>query len=108
MKDSNKKIALEQRIAKLKESADNKKWKRVKRTFFVLCGVVFLAVFVLGEIRTKQDFFIYLLCTPVASGLIMAASTLVMLYVTSGAMEDEKHIARLEGELNTISSLNDE
>ena len=93
---------LRQQISFMRDKSDREKWKRCGKTFFVLTGVVYLAAFAWGEISDIEEFLYCLIGVPFLSGLIMFVSMLVMLYISTGALEDEKYIAKLEGELNAV------
>jgi hypothetical protein len=94
---------LRQRILEMAHTCGDKKWKRVKRTFLVLSGAIYLLVFMYGkEINDIKDFLTILIGVPIASGFIMFIAYAILAYIITGALEEEKAIARLEGELNAI------
>lgn len=107
MKDLSREEKLEQEILEMADACGDKKWMRVKRTFFILSGVVYsieLYCILKGGIN---DINIYAICgllfAPLfIAGFIMFISSMVLLYIISGAMEDEKAIAKKIGELNGI------
>ena len=94
---------LRQEIYNFERIAEDRKTRRVKKTFFVLSAVVYLAAFMSGEMNSIQDYLGWIIAAPVAAGLLMFISLMVMLYITTGAMNDEKHIARLQGRLDEIT-----
>jgi hypothetical protein len=106
MKDLEREEELRRLISVMRDKCDKEKWRRIKRTFFVLCGVVYLAAFIWGGINNMTEFFCCLMAGPIISAFIIYASTMVLFYISSGAMDDEKYIARLEGELNAITQFN--
>lgn len=97
---------LRQLISRAKDACDKKKDKRVIRTFLVFSVVVYLAAQCFGAMSNIKDYFIWLVAAPIFAGLIMFGAMLLLLYIHNGAMEDEKYIARLEGELNATVRFN--
>ena len=98
---------MEQEIVKMAEEYGDKKWSRCKRTFFVISGVLYLFeiyLLIKGSISDISfDIICALIFSPlVAAGFIMLISCGIMFYITNGAMEDEKHLAKKMGELNAI------
>ena len=100
MKDLSRAEELKQLISRTKDACENKKWLRVKKTFFVLSGVIYVAAFMFGEISDKEHFFEWLIIAPILAALTILISLGVLYHIITGAMTDEKSIARLEGELN--------
>ncbi len=106
MKDLSKEERLEQQIIEMAYTAGNKKWSRVKRTLFFLSGGIYLLALyydgiVLGTLEIEECLYLLILA-PVFAGLIMIMSYVVLGYIVTGAMEDEKAIAKKMGELNAI------
>lgn len=102
-KINNRIAELEHRIYEKAEEYGNNKWKRVKRTFFVLSGIVYVAAFQIGAIRGSITTYLsWLVIAPIMAGIIMFVSSLVMLYCTSHSKEEEKTLAKMIAELNTI------
>jgi hypothetical protein len=102
MSDLSREEELKQRISELAYACDKKKWLRVKRTFFVLSGVIYAAVLYIGldyKIIDVKYLLSWLVATPVLAGFIFLISLGVSHYIITGAMEDEKAIAKLEGKL---------
>lgn len=115
---------LEQLISRKDDAFDKEQWKRLKRTFFVLCGVIYFILLYLasengiyisdiikGVIKAISDMDIesifYLLVSltlgvAVAAGLIMFVSFGVTFYIMNGALKRAETIAKLKGELNAI------
>lgn len=93
---------LEQQILEMAEEYGDRKWRRVKRTFFVLCGVIYLIAFMSGEMDCVQDYLRWILASPISAGLIMCVSYGVLFYMIDGSMKEEKAIARKMGELEAI------
>ena len=96
---SGEEARLRQEIEKLDKLFEKKKGKRVLRTFLVFSGVVYLAAQYFGAMSNIIDYLTWLVLAPIFSGLIMFGASLLLLYIWGGAMEDEKHLARLEGQL---------
>lgn len=99
---------LRQLIDKKADAISEKKWLRLKRTFFVLSGVVYLQALYLGldaDIIDMEYLITSLLAAPVVAGFIMLISYGVLYYIITGAMEDEKSLAKLVGELNAVIRL---
>ena len=97
---------LRQIISKAKDACEKKKQKRVIKTFLVLSGVVYFVAFAWDAMNSMKEYLGWLVAAPFCAGLIMFGSALVLLYIHSGAMEDEKYIASLEGELNATFRFN--
>jgi hypothetical protein len=107
MKDLSREEKLEQEILKMADECEDKKWMRVKRTFFILSAVIYLMelYFVLkgGISEISIEAICGLLFAPLfGAGFIMFISSMVLLYITTGSMNDEKAIAKKMGELNAI------
>ena len=107
MDNLSKEEKLRQQILKEEDIASQKKWKRTKRTFFVLSGVMYLIALYVELKGGISDINIATVCglifaPPLSAGFIMSISYLLLSYILSGAMEDEKTIAKLKGELNAI------
>ena len=100
MRDLSRAEELRQLISRTKDDCENRKWLRVKKTFFILSGVIYVAAFMFGEISDKEHFFEWLIIAPILAALIMFISLGVLYHITTGAMADEKAVARLEGELS--------
>lgn len=87
-----------------------KKWMRVKRTFLVLSGSVYLLALSYGLESDKIDIDIeylltWLLASPVVAGFIMLISYGVLYYILTDSTEEEKTIARLVGKLEGIEEV---
>ena len=85
-----------------------KKWMRVKRTFLVLSGAVYLNVLYYGLDHGEfgiKDFLMWLLASPVVAGFIMLISYGVLCYILTDSTEEEKTIARLVGKLEGIEEV---
>ena len=103
---SGEEARLQKEISKLEQIFEKNKWKRTKTTLFILSGVVYIAAFALGEMNSIVEYLGWLVAAPIFAGLIMFASILITLYISSGAMSEAKIIARLEGELLATMRLN--
>ena len=97
---------LRKEIEKLDKLFDKKKGKRVLRTFLVFSVVVYLAAQYFGEMSSIKDYLIWIVGAPFFAGLIMFGAMLLLLYIWGGAMEDEKYLANLKGQLQAIMRLN--
>ena len=116
MKDLSREERLNQRIAELEqeiyetaEKYGNRKWLRIKRTFFVICGVIyFLKIYFSlksGISDINIDTICGLLFAPiVAAGFIMFISYGILFYIIDNSIKEEKTIAKKIGELNTLKS----
>lgn len=107
MKDLSKEEKLEQQILEMAHTCGDKKWLRVKRTFFVLSSVIYLielyCILKSGISDISIDIICGLLFAPlVAAGFIMFISYGILFYIIDGAMKDEKAIAKKIGELEAI------
>ncbi len=131
MKDLSKEERLEQRIAELEQQIyikdnlfEKEQGKRLKRTFFVVCGVIYFLLFSFAlegdastitattsdantiEIIETIFYGIVALTLGVGffAGLIMFISYGVWFYILNGATKRIETIAKLEGELNAAKS----
>ena len=107
MEDLSREEKLEQEILKMAEECGNKKWLRVKRTFYILCGVLYLiellCVFDGGINKINIDIICGLLfIPPFIAGVIMFFSWGILYNIIEGSMKEEKAIAKKIGELNAI------
>ncbi len=121
MKDLSREETIEQRIATLEReiwhmenAIDNKKWMRAKKTFFYLCGAIYLLLFFYvlkngtGDINisdVKSVFALVLFLTVgvgFVAGVVMFISVIVTAYLAHGALQDEKAIAKKLGELEAL------
>ena len=105
---------LRRELYEMAEIAGDKKWKRIKRTFFVISGAIYLIELyyaLIGGIRSGIgdicDISIDIICgllfaPPVAAGFIMFLAWAVLSYIITGAMKDEKAVHRLLGRLDGI------
>ena len=93
-------------ISKAKDACEKKKQKRVIRTFLVFSGVVYFMAFVFDAMNNIKEYLGWLIAAPVFAGLIMFGSTLLLLHIHNGSVEDQKYIASLEGELNATVRFN--
>ena len=97
---------LRQIISKAKDACEEKKQKRVIKTFLFFSVVVYLAAHYFGEMSSIEAYLGWLIAAPFLAGIIMYGALLLLLYIWSGALEDEKYIAKLEGELNATIRFN--
>lgn len=93
---------LKQRILEKQNDFEKEQGKRVKITFFILSGVIFLMALMYGGISDGENFLYLLICTPIIAGFVMFISYLILSYIMSGAIRKVETIARLEGELYAI------
>lgn len=108
---------LEQQIFEMAEEYSERKWKRVKRTFFVLCGVIYLVLLQrfldnggISNINIRNmsigDIFYSLVGLTFgvgfAAGMIMFVSYGILFYIINESMKEEKAISRKAGELEAI------
>ena len=102
MKDLSREEKLRRQISALEEAYEKRKWMRVKKTFLVLSGVIYLIAFMCNGMNDTKDYITWLLGAPIAAGLVMLISILVLLYIITGGAEEEKIIAKKMGELEAI------
>lgn len=100
---------LEQEIYEMAEKCGDKKWLRVKRTFFVICGVIYFLEFYFSLKSGISDINIDTICgllfAPiVAAGFIMFISYGILFYIIDNSIKEEKAIAKKIGELNAVES----
>ena len=108
---------IENQINERDRDLDAEQGKRVKRTFFVLYGVVaFILLGIdlknginlsnMGVIQVIQEFFCKIcllgMCSGFISMAIMFISYYVLNYIHRGAMHRAETIAKLEGELSAL------
>ena len=106
MEDSSKEEKAKQEISELEKlisekdyAFDAEQWKRVKRTFLVLSGVIYLVMFMQGAISGTKEFFEWLIVAPVMAGFIMLISYGVLCYIMNGALKRAATISELKGRL---------
>ena len=107
MKDLSKEEKLEQEILTMAKKCGDKKWLRVKRTFFVISGGIYLIAFFPFLNEVVSDISIDIICgflfaPPMMAGIVMFLSWAVLFYIVDGSMKEEKAIAKKIGELNAI------
>lgn len=100
MKDLTREKELERLIYEKVEACSEKKWVRLKRTYFVLTGVLYLIMLRLIEISDIEDFLSWLVSAPVLAGFILIISYGILYYMITNSMEEEKEIAELKGKYN--------
>ena len=89
---------LEKLISEKDDSFDEEQGKRVKRTFLVLSGVIYLIAFMCGEISGIW-YLKWLIIAPIMSGIIMFVSFGICYYIMSGAIRRAETLAELKGRL---------
>ena len=99
MKDLAREKELERLIYEKTEKSEKKKWVRLKRTYFVLTGVLYLIMLRLIKISDLEDFLSWLVSAPVLAGFILIISYGILCYIITNSMEEEKEIAVLKGKL---------
>lgn len=122
MKDLSREEKIEQEIARLEQliskkddDFDKEQWKRVKRTFFAICGVIYSILLYLAlenginisGIDLETIFYLLVVLTfgvAFTAGLIMFVSYGVWFYIMNGAIRRAETIAELKGELYAIKS----
>lgn len=109
MKDLSKDERLEQRVSNLEQrisekvnECDKKKWLRGKITFFVLSIAIYILALMADIISGVAELLGWLIISPITAGFVMFISYLVLGYIITGAMEDEKAIAKLIGTLEEV------
>lgn len=106
MKDLSREEELKRLIYEKTEACGEKNWLRIKRTFFIFSGVIYLVVLYIGlEFKIIDiDFLLFwLVISPVLAGGIMFISYFGILhYIITNALEDARNVGRLEGELYAV------
>jgi hypothetical protein len=102
MKDLSKEEKLERQIRDMAEEYGDKKWMRVKRTFFATSAVIYFIVFVSGGMNCAQDYLRWILAAPISAGFVLFISYGVLFYMIHESMKEEKAIAKKIGELEAI------
>ena len=102
MKDLEREKHLERLIYEKAEACSEKKWVRLKRTFFALSGGLYLLSIYHGLESDKIDidieYLVYgLAVSPVMAGFILIISYGILYYMITNSMEEEKEIAELKG-----------
>ena len=94
---------LEQLIYKKAEEYGERKWLRIKRTFLVLSGGIYLMALYIGSKNDAVDveYLLSLLgIAPVLAGLIFLLALGVLYYILDDTVKERVDIAKLEGKLN--------
>lgn len=109
---------LRQEIFDMAERCNEQKWKRCKKTFFVLCGVIYLlllwyalkdgSISDINFINSVYLFVVPILVAAFLAGLVLFASCIVTLYMSNNAMKDEKAIAKKMGEFYAVEMFESE
>lgn len=109
--------ALEREIWRMADKCGDNKWKRVKRTFFVLCGVIYFIMLWcalenggisninISDVDIETIFGLLITLTfgvGFAAGLVMFVAYGILFYIIDGSLKEEKAIAKKIGELETI------
>lgn len=106
MKDLEREKELERLINEKSYDLGEKNWMRIKRTFFIFSGVIYLVVLYIGlefEIIDIKYLLSWLAFSPLLAGFIMFISYFGILHhIITNALEDARNIGRLEGELYAI------
>ena len=92
---------LERLISEKAKACSEKKWMRLKRTFFAVSGAIYLLIIYYG-LKSDIDikYLLYgLVISPIMAGFVMLISYGILCYIITGAMEEEKYIAELRGKL---------
>lgn len=105
--------ALEREIWRMADKCGDNKWKRVKRTFFVL-SLVMLYVFYENDyisslfendvniLNILHSLITIIFGVGFAAGLVMFVAYGILFYIIDGSLKEEKAIAKKIGELETI------
>ena len=107
MNDLSKEERLEQLILKKAEKYGENKWLRIKRTFFIICGALYLIelyfvlMYGISEIDIEAILG-FLFIPPFVAGFIMFISLGVWSYVLDKTVKERIEIAKLEGRLEEI------
>ena len=102
MNELSREEQLRKQIEEMKEASEKRKWRRTKKTFFIITGAVYLIAFICGEISDIKTFLSVLIAAPMMAGFIMYAFILILACLTTGMPNTDKAIAKLEAELNAI------
>ena len=105
MRNLSREEELERQIYHLEEASEDKKWMRTKRTFFVLSAVVYFSFLMSDRMNSLLEFLAGVIVAPICAGFIMFISCLVDLYIIAGAVQENKEINLLKGELNAIRAM---
>lgn len=92
---------LERLIYEKDDAFDREQGKRVKITFLVLSGIIYLVAF-MSDKTSGTDYLRWILAAPIMAGLIMFVSYGVWAYIIHGALKRAETIAGLKGELIAI------
>lgn len=109
MKDLSKEEKLEQRISELEYliakkdyDFDKEQGKRIRTTFFVLSGAIYLIAFMWDGMNNIKDYLFWLLGAPLIAGFAIFISFMILLHIMNGATNRTETIAKLKGELEAI------
>lgn len=100
MRNLAREAELERLIYEKVESCNKKSWLRLKRTFLIISGGIYLLALCLElENRTIdiKYLLLWLCASPVAAGFIMLIAYGILYYIITGSMEEEKELAELKG-----------
>ena len=93
---------IERQALEKAEVFGERKWMRVKRTFLVLCAIIYVGAFALDAMNSLRDFLVWVLVAPVMAGMLMAISFAVVSYIVIESMKEEKELARMLGKIDAI------
>ena len=104
MRDLEREKELERLIYEKSNACSEKKWVRLKRTFFVLSGGIYLLTIYYGLKSDKIDIDLeyllsWLVASPVMAGFALLISYGILHYIITNSLEEEKEIANLKGKL---------
>lgn len=117
MRDLSREEKLERQIRDMAEEYGDKKWMRVKRTFFVLCGIIYFILLWralenggisninISAVDIETIFYSLIVLTfgvGFVAGVVMFVSYGVLFYMIHESMKEEKAIAKKIGELEAI------
>mgnify|MGYP003289256339 CR=1 FL=1 len=102
MRELSREEELERQIYLLDKAVDDEKWKRTKKTFFVLSAVIYFIALMSDRMECLQDFLGWIITAPILAGVVMFISVCVTMYMNIGAIQGVERIAKLQGELKAI------
>ena len=111
MRNLAREAELERRILKMAEEHGERKWRRIKRTFLVLSGGIYLLALYLGlksGIVDIKYLLTWLCASPILAGFIFLMALGVLYHILDNTVKERIVIAKLEGQLLQMKSIENE
>jgi hypothetical protein len=101
---------LQKRFSEMEKEGKKNKWMRIRLTFYILSGLVYLIALNGYEVSKISEMLGWLIIAPIIAIGIMCISYLVLAYIINGVINDTFAIGEIQGRLSAIviSKLNKE